>query len=39
MLPPSPSAITEQLQLENGKITGLIAVRKGVVAHELKVKV
>ena len=39
MLPPSPSAITVQLQLENEKIAGLMAGGKGVVARELEVKV
>jgi PhzF family phenazine biosynthesis protein len=39
MSPPSPSAIEVQLQVENEKITGLMAGGKGVVARELEVKI
>ncbi|WP_396632936.1 PhzF family phenazine biosynthesis protein [Maribacter sp. R86514] len=39
MLPPSSSAIEVQLQLENEKITGLMAGGKGVVTRKLEVNV
>lgn len=39
MSPPSPSAIEVQLQVENEKITGLMAGGKGVVANELHIKI
>jgi len=38
-LPPSPSAISVQLQIENEKIAKLMAGGKGVVAREFEVKV
>jgi len=37
MLPPSPSAITVQLQIENEKIAGLMAGGKGVVEKHLEI--
>ncbi|TDT46163.1 PhzF family phenazine biosynthesis protein [Maribacter spongiicola] len=39
MLPPSPSAITVQLQIENERIAGLMAGGKGVVSRKLEVKI
>lgn len=39
MLPPLPSAITVQLQVENEKITGLMAGGKGVLARQMVIDV